>query len=71
MTRTPRTQISPKVTGSTTGSAAGVVIAWLIAQVPFVDYAPAAVQAAIVVLVIAAWTFAGGYVTRDPRRGGE
>lgn len=66
-----KSPISPKVTGSTTGSAFGIVVAWLLGQVPLIDHAPTAVQSALVVLVIAAWTFAGGYVTRDPLRGAD
>ena len=64
-----RNTISPKVTSSTGGSALGVVLAWLVTKVPFIDTAPVAVQAAIVVLVIAGLTFGAGYVKGDPARG--
>lgn len=62
---TTRTDISPKVTASTAGSALGIVLAWILTQVPVVDHAPAAVQGAMVVLIIAGLAFAGGYLKRD------
>lgn len=68
-TRPAPDAVSPKVTGSTGGSAAGIVVAWLLTRIPFLAAAPAPVQAAFVVLVIAGATFAGGYLRRDPARG--
>lgn len=66
--KTPKS-VSPKVTSSAGGSALGVVLAWLFSQLPLVSDAPAAVQAALVVVVIGAVTFAAGWLKRDPARG--
>lgn len=60
--------VSPKVTASTLSGAAAVVIAWVVTQVPFLADAPAAVQLAIVTLLVAAATFVAGYFRRDPAR---
>lgn len=60
--------ISPKVTSSTIGSALGVVLGWLLTQIPGIDDAPAEVHAALVVLVVAVLTFGLGYLKRDPNR---
>jgi hypothetical protein len=57
--------ISPKVATSTGGSALGVVVAWLLTKVPIIDTAPGPVQAALVVVVIGALTFASGYLRPD------
>lgn len=67
---TPRSELAPtpKVTAATGGSALGVVLAWLVTLVPGLDHAPAEVQAAVVVLVIAAVTFAAGWLKSDRRR---
>ena len=66
---TDPTAVSPKVTASTIGGAFSTVLAYLLTQVPFIADAPAAVQGALVVLIVAGATFLSGYVKRDPARG--
>lgn len=64
-TNRARADIAPKVAASTGGSALGVVLAWVLTQVPVIDHAPPEVQAALALLLISALTFAGGYLKRD------
>lgn len=64
VTREPD-DISPKVATATGGSAVAVVLAWVLSQIPVVDHAPPAVQAALALVLISAATFAAGYLKRD------
>ena len=62
------TPVSPKVTASTTGGAAAVVIAYLLGTLPGVASWPEPVRAALLVLIMAAGAFLAGYLKRDPLR---
>lgn len=66
---TPKTPVSPKVATATGGSAAGIVLAYVLGQLPFIASLPPEVQAALFTLLVAAVTYGAGYLKRDPLRG--
>lgn len=66
--RRASTPVSPKVTASTTGGAAATVLGYVLGTLPVIDGWPPVVRAALLVLLMAAGTFAAGYLKRDPLR---
>lgn len=64
----PTAKVSPKVASASSASAVAVVVAFIVGQVPVLRDAPTEVQAALITLLVAAVTFAAGYIKRDPAR---